>query len=56
MRRIMFLVDDLNDVVDRLRGHGAEFVGEISQYEDIYRLCFLRGPEGVVIGLSEELG
>jgi len=56
LRRIMFLVDDLDEVVDRLRGHGAQLVGEIAQYEDIYRLCFLRGPEGVLIGLSEELG
>lgn len=55
MRRIMFMVDDLDDVVDRLRGHGAELVGEIAQYEDIYRLCFLRGPEGIIVGLSEQL-
>lgn len=56
MRRIMFLVDDLADVVDRLRSrHGAELVGEIAQYEEIYRLCFLRGPEGIVVGLSEQL-
>ena len=43
-RRIMFAVDDIDDVVARLRSHGAELVGEIAQYEDIYRLCFLRGP------------
>jgi len=55
MRRIMFMVDDLDGVVDRLRGHGAELVGEIAQYEDIYRLCFLHGPEGIIIGLSEQL-
>ena len=55
MRRIMFVVDDVDDVVARLRSHGAELVGEIAQYEDIYRLCFLRGPEGIIIGLSEEL-
>src|SRR5918999_5161017 len=55
MRRIMFMVDDLDDVVDRLRGHGAELVGEIAQYEDIYRLCFVRGPEGIIIGLAEQL-
>ena len=56
IRRIMFAVDDLDDVVARLRGsHGAEFVGEIAQYEDIYRLCFLRGPEGIIIGLAEQL-
>lgn len=56
MRRIMFLVDGIDDVVERLRGHGAELVGEVAQYGDRYRLCFLRGPEGIVIGLSEELG
>jgi catechol 2,3-dioxygenase-like lactoylglutathione lyase family enzyme len=56
MRRIMFTVDDLDDVVGRLRSsHGAELVGEIAQYEDIYRLCFLRGPEGIIIGLAEQL-
>ena len=55
MRRIMFMVDDVDDVVDRLRGHGAELVGEIAQYEDIYRLCFVRGPEGIIVGLSERL-
>jgi catechol 2,3-dioxygenase-like lactoylglutathione lyase family enzyme len=55
MRRIMFVVDDVDAVVARLRTHGAELVGEIAQYEDIYRLCFVRGPEGIIIGLSEEL-
>jgi catechol 2,3-dioxygenase-like lactoylglutathione lyase family enzyme len=55
MRRIMFAVDDIDDVVARLRSHGAELVGEIAQYEDIYRLCFLRGPEGIIIGLAEQL-
>ena len=56
MRRIMFAVDDVDDVVARLRSHGAELVGEIAQYEDIYRVCFVRGPEGIIIGLAEELG
>jgi len=55
MRRIMFMVDDVDDAVTRLRRHGAELVGEIAQYEDIYRLCFVRGPEGILIGLSEQL-
>jgi catechol 2,3-dioxygenase-like lactoylglutathione lyase family enzyme len=55
MRRIMFTVDNLDDVVARLRRHGGELVGEIAQYEDIYRLCFLRGPEGIIIGLAEQL-
>ena len=44
MRRIMFAVDDIEDVVARLRPHGAELVGEVARYEDIYRLCYLRGP------------
>lgn len=56
IRRIMFAVDDVDDTVDRLRGHGAELVGEIAQYQDIYRLCFVRGPEGIIIGLAEKLG
>jgi catechol 2,3-dioxygenase-like lactoylglutathione lyase family enzyme len=56
IRRIMFAVEDIDDVVARLRNHGAELVGEIAQYEDIYRLCFVRGPEGIVIGLAEQLG
>ena len=55
MRRIMFVVDDVDGVVARLRGHGGELVGEIAQYEDIYRLCFVRGPEGIIIGLAEQL-
>jgi catechol 2,3-dioxygenase-like lactoylglutathione lyase family enzyme len=55
IRRIMFAVDDIDDVVARLRNHGAELVDEIAQYEDIYRLCFLRGPEGIIIGLAEQL-
>jgi catechol 2,3-dioxygenase-like lactoylglutathione lyase family enzyme len=53
--RIMFAVDDIDDVVARLRNHGGEVVDEIVQYEDIYRLCFMRGPEGILIGLAEEL-
>jgi catechol 2,3-dioxygenase-like lactoylglutathione lyase family enzyme len=56
LRRIMFAVEDIDDVVERLRGHGAELVGEIAQYEDIYRVCFVRGPEGIVLGLAEQLG
>jgi catechol 2,3-dioxygenase-like lactoylglutathione lyase family enzyme len=55
IRRIMFAVDDIDEVVARLRSHGAELVGEIAQYEDVYRLCFLRGPEGIIIGLAEQL-
>ena len=55
IRRIMFTVDDVDDTVARLRKHGAELVGEIAHYEDMYRLCFMRGPEGIVVGLAEEL-
>ena len=55
IRRIMFAVDDIDDVVARLRTRGAELLGEIAQYKDIYRLCFVRGPEGVILGLAEQL-
>jgi catechol 2,3-dioxygenase-like lactoylglutathione lyase family enzyme len=55
IRRLMFAVADIDDVVGRLRSYGAELVGEIAQYEDKYRLCFLRGPEGIIIGLAEQL-
>jgi catechol 2,3-dioxygenase-like lactoylglutathione lyase family enzyme len=54
--RIMFAVDDIEDAVARLQRHGAELVGEIVEYGDTYRLCYLRGPEGIVIGLAERLG
>jgi catechol 2,3-dioxygenase-like lactoylglutathione lyase family enzyme len=56
IRRIMFAVDDIDDILARLRTHGAELVGEVAQYEDMYRLCFIRGPEGIIIGLAEQLG
>jgi predicted enzyme related to lactoylglutathione lyase len=53
----MFAVDDLDDTLARLlRGHGAQLVGEVVQYEDVYRLCYVRGPEGILIGLAEQLG
>ena len=56
LRRIMFAVDDVDDLVERLRGHGGELVGEIAEYEGAVRLCFVRGPEGIIIGLSQPLG
>ena len=56
IRRIMFAVDDLDDVVARLLGHGAELVGEVVQYEGTYRLAYVRGPEGIIIALAEQLG
>jgi catechol 2,3-dioxygenase-like lactoylglutathione lyase family enzyme len=55
IRRIMFAVDDINDVLARLRAHGAELVGEVAQYENMYRLCFIRGPEGILVGVAEQL-
>ena len=55
IRRIMFAVDDIEDVLARLRTHGAELVGELEQYEDSYRLCYVRGPEGIIIALAEQL-
>jgi catechol 2,3-dioxygenase-like lactoylglutathione lyase family enzyme len=55
IRRIMFAVDDIENVLGRLRRHGAELVGEVVQYEDSYRLCYVRGPEGIMIGLAESL-
>jgi len=55
IRRIMFAVDDIDDVLARLRAHGADLVGEVAQYENMYRLCFIRGPEGILVGLAEQL-
>src|SRR4051812_23714220 len=55
IRRVMFAVDDLNALVARLRAHGAELIGEM-QYQDTYRLAYIRGPEGIIVGLAEQLG
>jgi catechol 2,3-dioxygenase-like lactoylglutathione lyase family enzyme len=55
IRRVMFAVDDIDDVVTRVRAHGAELVGSVERYENIYRLCYVRGPEGIVVGLAEQL-
>lgn len=55
IRRVMFAVDDIEDVVARLRTHGAELVGTVEQYQDLFRLCYVRGPEGIIVGLSEQL-
>ena len=54
--RVMFAVDDIDETLARLRKHGAQLVGEVVQYEDSYRLCYIRGPEGLLIGLAEQLG
>lgn len=56
LRRVMFAFDDLDDVLARLLARGAELVGEVMRYEDAYRLCYIRGPEGILIGLAEPLG
>lgn len=57
IRRLMFTVDDLRDVLGRLQAkHGAELIGEVVNYEDVYLLCYLRGPEGIMIALAQELG
>ena len=53
--RVMFAVDDVDETLDRLRKHGAELVGDVVQYQDAYRLCYIRGPEGILIGLAQEL-
>ncbi len=54
LRRVMFTVDNIDDVVARMRAHGAELIGEM-QYEDTYRLAYIRGPEGIIVGLAEEI-
>jgi catechol 2,3-dioxygenase-like lactoylglutathione lyase family enzyme len=56
LRSVMFAVDDIDDVIARLRTHGATLVGEVVQYENAYRLCYLRGPGGVIVALAEALG
>jgi catechol 2,3-dioxygenase-like lactoylglutathione lyase family enzyme len=56
IRSIMFAVEDIEDVLARLQTHGAELVGEVAQYEDSYRLCYVRGPEGIIVALAEQLG
>ncbi|MDQ7908246.1 VOC family protein [Phytohabitans sp. ZYX-F-186] len=55
MHRVMFAVEDIDDTLDRLRPHGAELVGEIVRYENSYRLCYLRGPAGIVVALAEQI-
>jgi catechol 2,3-dioxygenase-like lactoylglutathione lyase family enzyme len=54
--RVMFTVDDIDETVERLRGRGAALVGDIVDYEGVYRLCYIRGPEGILIGLAQEVG
>jgi catechol 2,3-dioxygenase-like lactoylglutathione lyase family enzyme len=56
IRRIMFAVDDLDDVLARLQAQGGELVGEVTQYENSYRLCYVRGPDGIMVALAQQLG
>ncbi|MFD6693556.1 VOC family protein [Micromonospora aurantiaca (nom. illeg.)] len=56
LRSVMFAVDDVDDTVARLRGHGGELIGEVADYGDVYRLCYLRGPAGVIVALAQQLG
>jgi catechol 2,3-dioxygenase-like lactoylglutathione lyase family enzyme len=56
LHRVMFAVDDIDGTIARLRPHGAQLIGEVAQYGDSYRLCYLRGPAGIVIALAERLG
>ena len=55
IHRVMFAVDDIDEVLSRLRNHGAELIGEVVQYGDTFRLCYIRGPEGIIVALAEEL-
>ncbi|MBW8809280.1 MAG: VOC family protein [Lysobacter sp.] len=54
--RVMFAVDDLDQTLEKLRARGAQLVGEVVDYKNVYRLCYIRGPEGLLIGLAQELG
>jgi catechol 2,3-dioxygenase-like lactoylglutathione lyase family enzyme len=56
LHRVMFAVDDIDDTIARLRAHGAELLGEVAQYESILRLCYLRGPAGIIVALAEQIG
>ncbi|MEU1394730.1 VOC family protein [Micromonospora zamorensis] len=53
--RVMFAVEDMDEILDRLRPHGAELVGEVVRYENSYRLCYLRGPAGIIVALAEQI-
>ena len=56
LHRVMFAVDDIDDTIARLRPHGAALLGEVARYEDAYRLCYLRGPAGIIVALAEQIG
>ncbi|MFJ7146975.1 VOC family protein [Streptomyces sp. NPDC100445] len=55
LHRVMFAVDDIDDTIARLRTHGAELIGGVARYKDIYRLCYLRGPSGIILALAEQI-
>lgn len=55
LRSVMFAVDDIDDALARLRPHGGELIGVLAQYEDLYRLCYVRGPEGIIVALAQPL-
>jgi predicted enzyme related to lactoylglutathione lyase len=55
LHRVMFAVDDIDDTIARLRPHGAELLGEVAQYESMFRLCYLRGPAGIIVALAEQI-
>ncbi|HKW22618.1 MAG TPA: VOC family protein [Ktedonobacterales bacterium] len=55
LRSVMFTVDSIDDTITRLRAHGGELIGEVAQYEEMYRLCYMRGPAGIIVALAEEL-
>ena len=56
LHRVMFAVDDIDETIARLRPHGAELLGDVAQYEDMYRLCYLRGPAGIILALAQQIG
>lgn len=56
LHRVMFAVDDIDGTIDRLRTHGATLLGEVAEYENIFRLCYLRGPAGIIVALAEQIG
>ena len=56
IRHVTFAVEGIDDILDRLRARGAELVGELEQYENSYRLCYIRGPEGIIVELAERIG
>jgi catechol 2,3-dioxygenase-like lactoylglutathione lyase family enzyme len=56
LHRVMFAVDDIDDTIARLRAHGAELLGQVAQYENMFRLCYLRGPAGIIVALAEQIG